>query len=163
MTTMGQPLLSLPLRNKRDSLIARQRTRQLAGLLGYDLHEQAGIAAGVFAVAWQIQSLRSPVQLCFHLEDDTLRIVARAPRQRTADQTDSGDGVLCLERPVPARMKMGSEDLAWALNKLDQITPAHMYEEVYRLNQELLATMQALESCQAQLNMMGKGEKPSAA
>jgi hypothetical protein len=145
-------------------MIARQRSRQLAGLLGYGIEEQARIAAGVFAVAWQILSLRSPVQLCFHVEDDKLRIVARPGRKVVTDRAaEEGRSVVCLERALPGRAKVCAEDLAWAVDKLDQITPAHMYEEVYRLNQELLATMQALDTCQLQLSDLTKAEKTSAA
>ena len=160
---MGQTLLSLPLRNKRDAMVARQRTRQLTGLLGYDIHDQAGIAAGVFAVAWQILSLQSPVQLSFLLDNGLLKVLAEARRKLPGSRpAEPNPRVLCLERPLPARAKMGAEDIAWAVDRLDQVTPAHMYDEVYRLNQELLAALQALEASQAQLSM-SKGEKPSAA
>ena len=152
---MAQPLFTLPLRNKRDTMVARQRTRQLAGLLGYDIQEQAGIAAGVFAVAWQILSMRSPVQLSFLIDNDALKVLAQARRP------DSDRSVLVLERPLPGRGKICFDDLTWAIDKLDQITPAHMYEEVYRLNQELLATMQALQTCQAQLAPWARRKKPA--
>ena len=161
---MDQILFSLPVRNKRDAMIARQRTRQLAGLLGFDVQEQASLAAEVFAAAWQILSLHAPVRFSFLLESGMLQVAAQAPKQCHGDSA-SGPGrqVVLLERGLPARAKVSIEDLHWAVDKLDQITPAHMYEEVYRLNQELLATMQALQTCQAQLNLLGKGEKPSAA
>src|SRR5271168_4958653 len=101
---MSQALFSLPLRNKRDSMIARQRTRQLAGLLGYDIQEQARIAAGVFAVAWQILSLRSPVQLCFHLNNDMLQVHALSGRPLAGNwAAHEGRSVVCLEKPLPER------------------------------------------------------------
>ena len=53
---MSQTLLFLPMRDKRDAMVARQQARQLAGFLGYDTQEQAAIAAEVFAVCWQIVS-----------------------------------------------------------------------------------------------------------
>lgn len=159
---MTKALLTLPLRNKRDSMIARQRTRQLAGLLGYDTQEQARIAAGVFAIAWQILSLRSPVQLCFCLDNDMLQVQARTRRLLPDHAVPETRSVVCLEKPLPARTKINDEDLNWAIEKLDQITPAHMYEEVYRLNQELLAALHALDASQTQVGTMN-GEKPSAA
>ena len=160
---MGQTLLSLPLRNKRDAMIARQRTRQLAGLLGFDAQEQASISANVFALAWQIVSLRSPVELFFRLEEEKLKVQVQARRKRSSDETsETARSVVCLERFLPGRSKVSVEDLGWAIDHLDQITPTQMYEEVYRINQELLTTMQALEACQAQL-AVNKGEKPSAA
>ena len=48
--------------------------------------------------------------------------------------------VLCLERTLPTESKIPLEDLSWAIDKLDELTPARMYEEVYQLNQELLAS-----------------------
>ena len=157
---MNMTLLSFPLRHKRDTMIARQRARQLAGLLGFDTQEQAGIAAGVFAIAWQVLHLHAPVELCYRIQDDRLQVFARATGKR--DQARPGNSVLCLEKPVPARTKLAMEDLLWAVEKLDALTPAHMYDEVYRLNQELLATLHALHQAQGQLAMQ-RGEKPSAA
>ena len=161
---MTHALFSLSLRSKRDAIIARQRTRQLAGLLGYDAPEQVRIAAGVFAAAWRIRSLRCPVELYFQVEDGVLRVTAQAHRSLGGDPgSESSRSEVCLERSLPARSKVGPEDLAWAIDKLDQITPAQLYEEVYVLNQELLSTMQALDACQTHLRKLKKGDKPSAA
>ena len=160
---MSQTLLSLPLRDKRDAMLARQRARQLAALLGYDAQDQAGIAAGVFAVSWQVLNLQSPVEVCFRIDGAKLQVVAQARSSRPVSwDAASAQSVLCLEKPVPSQSKVPLEDLPWAIAKLDQITPARMYEEVYRINQELLATLHELQLCQNQLAMM-KSEKPSAA
>jgi len=160
---MSLTLISLPLRNKRDTMVARQRARQLAGLLGYDIQDQAAIAADVFAIAWQVLHLHAPVELTFHIDNGLLRVFARSRRNAVRKDTATvPTSVLCLEKPVPDRTKVSFEDLHFAIDQLDQITPAHMYEEVYRLNQELLATLHALQMSQGQLAMM-KGEKPSAA
>jgi hypothetical protein len=155
-------LISLRLRNKRDAMVARQRARQLAGLLGYDNHDQAVIAAGVFAIAWQVLGLRSPVELSFDIENNLLRVFARSRRRPADEATSPSTSVLCLEKPVPERTRIGLDDLAWAIDCLDNITPAQMYEEIYRLNQELLATLHALQMAQNQLAML-KGEKTHAA
>jgi hypothetical protein len=161
---MTHALFSLSLRSKRDAIIARQRTRQLAGLLGYDAQEQVRIAAAVFAAAWRIRSLRCPVELYFQVDNDVLRVTAQSRRQlRGEPGSESSCSEVCLERRLPARSKLCPEDLAWAINKLDQITPAQLYEEVYVLNQELLSTMQALDACQTHLSRLKKGDKPSAA
>lgn len=160
---MNLTLITLPLRNKRDTIIARQRARQIAGLLGFDTQQQAGIAAGVFAIAWQVLSMRSPIELSFHLDDGLLRVLARSRRRASdPDRTAAPTSVSCLEKSVPDRAKLSFEDLVWAIDRLDEITPALMYEEVYRLNQELLATLHALQMSQGQLAVL-KGEKPSAA
>ena len=48
---MARLLYSLPVRGIRDLLLLRQRTRQIAGLLGFDLPAQGRIAAQAFALA----------------------------------------------------------------------------------------------------------------
>ena len=160
---MNQTLFSLPLRDKRDAMLARQRARQLAGLLGFDAQEQAEIAAGVFAVSWQVLNLQSPFELCFRIDREKLQVAAQVSSSRPRDgEIASAQSVLCLDKALPERSKIAPEDLSWAIGKLDQLTPARMYEEVYRLNQELLATLHELQLCQDQLAMM-KTEKPSAA
>ena len=151
---MNLTLISLPLRNKRDTLVARQRARQLASLLGYDIQDQAAIAAGVFAIAWQVLNMRLPVELTFHIENDVLRVFARSPTAVRRDAAPAPTEVLCLEKPVPDRTKVCFDDLVFALDQLNEITPANMYEEVYRLNQELLATLHALQMSQGQLAML---------
>src|SRR5262249_30282529 len=49
--SMQVPLLLLPLRRKRDALLARRQARQVASLLRFDPGEQACVAALVFELA----------------------------------------------------------------------------------------------------------------
>ena len=160
---MAQTLFSLPLQSKRNSIIA-PTDAPLAGLLGYSAQEQVHIAASVFAAAWQIRSLRCPRKLCFELDDKVLRVTSQPCRQLPRDSSSTSDRAqVCLERPLPARTKLDITDLIWAIDKLDQITPVQIYEEVHLLNQELLAVLQALDVCQKQLSTLRTGDKPSAA
>src|SRR5436190_22375311 len=79
---MSTPLLTVTLQCERDVLEARQRGRQLAGLLGYDAREQVLVAAAVFEVAWSAWQNRGRCQLCFHVEDGQLAVIpGRLPRQ----------------------------------------------------------------------------------
>ena len=44
-------LIALPVRSEDDVLVVRQRTRKLAALCGFDLHEQTRLATAVTAIA----------------------------------------------------------------------------------------------------------------
>jgi signal transduction histidine kinase/CheY-like chemotaxis protein len=47
----ARQLLSIPIADEHDVVVARQRTRQIAALLGFDAHEQTRIATAVSAIA----------------------------------------------------------------------------------------------------------------
>ena len=51
---MTVPILTLSLRRKRDVVLARQRGRQVAAMLGYSAHEQTVIATAVFELAAEL-------------------------------------------------------------------------------------------------------------
>jgi hypothetical protein len=158
---MDQTLLTLPLFTRRDALVARQRARQIAGILGFDFQEQACIAAGVFAVAWQVLALRTPVNLCFVLTGETFKVFVSGLRPRKKDQA-SGVSLLHLEKKVPAPCNLSQEDVAWAVQHLHQLTSGWMVEEVQRMNQELLATLHALHTCQVRLSQVDEGKSAAA-
>src|SRR6516164_9173228 len=68
-------LLTLPVRGKRDIVVARQRARQIAGLLGYPRREQVVLSAMVFDLARRsFEAVRSG-QLQFQVEDHRLHVV----------------------------------------------------------------------------------------
>lgn len=76
---MATPLLSLRIASKRDVLLARQRARQLAGLLGLSPFEKMQTAAAAFdAARWARQAMGRAV-LRFESDGSVLRIVAAPP------------------------------------------------------------------------------------
>lgn len=158
---MHQTLFHLPLATKRDALLARQRARQVASLLGYDFHDQACIAAGVFAIACQVLSLGAPMRLCFSVANDCFHVFVsgRAAKLQNSPHELS---LFRLEKGIPSRCKLSGEDLVWAVKQLDQLVPVSTFDEIYHVNQELLATIHALKMCQAELAEI-KNEKSSAA
>src|SRR5262245_60887692 len=48
---MSKPLLTVEIRLEQDVVLARQRARQVAGLLGFDAHTQTRIATAVSEIA----------------------------------------------------------------------------------------------------------------
>src|SRR5687768_9832534 len=112
---MDHTLWTLRLTGRRDALFARQRSRQIAALVGFDFQEQACISAGVFAIAWQVLHLKAPLQIQFELKGDCLQVFVKGAEQRKSGPELS---ILRLEKRVPARAKLSLDDLRWAIHHL---------------------------------------------
>jgi hypothetical protein len=143
---MNQLLLELPLRRNRDLLLARQRGRQIAGLLGFGPAQQIRIAAGVFEIAG---GAAEDAVLRFSITEEVFRVVA-VPA-----------AALRLEMALPGPVgKLDLADLVWAVRELDQDTPLEVRDEMRRQNQELLLALVELEKCRA---LLARGEVAAAA
>jgi hypothetical protein len=164
---MLTPIITLALRSKRDIMLARQRARQVAGLLGFDSLEQARIAAQVFELAVNARQFAGSVALQFQLADTALQVFPvplRTKKTRGTAPSSPSElnpaGVrrlidclrkateldtrlpLRLEAPLPAKPPtVGIEELPWLLKELEKLTPANLFEEVQRQNQELLRAL----------------------
>ena len=88
-------LLTLPLRKKRDVLLARQWARHVAVLLHYEIHDQACIAAGTFAVAVQAMRQGRASHLSMRIEGKNLHVSATtqasSPNKETSSSADWSD------------------------------------------------------------------------
>jgi len=157
---MALPLYSLKVRSRRDILLARQRTRQLSGLLGFEAGEQLLLAAAVFEFAWSAYQSRGRVVLHFELFEDRLRISCSRPQSARQEEerkvaqlpgkTSRGQHravlpmpvaelALRLEKPLPAQPgPLPVEDIAWSMRALAQQTPLNLFEEIRQCNLELL-------------------------
>lgn len=130
---MNEPIFSLPLRRKRDVVAARQRARQIAGLLGYDRRQQVQIAAAVFDLAALFCRQNGKGVLRFHAADGAFRVSTEPVI------------LLRLERPLPPGvLDMAGGDIAWAAGALDDMTPLDPFDEMVQLNRELLQTLREL-------------------
>src|SRR5438093_12557567 len=98
-TKMKHNLLSLLVRGKRDLILLRQRTRQIAALLGYSAQDQVCLAAAVFDLACQIHRRRGRTTWNFSLENRHLHICPGADGSEYAR--------LRIEKPMP-------ETLSWS-------------------------------------------------
>src|SRR5687767_1155637 len=79
------PFLTLKLRCKKDAVLARLRARRVGGLLSFDPHEQACVAAGTFVIACQALMLFGKARLCFQIENHQLHIFAQDAKADTAE------------------------------------------------------------------------------
>jgi len=135
---MSEPILTLSLRRKRDVLVARQRARQVAGLLGFDRGQQVHIAAAVFDLAAAFLRQRGRGVLRFHAEGGSFRVATEPVI------------ALRLERPLPPGvLDMASGDVAWAAGALDDLTPLSVYEEMVQINRELVQALRELTAFQS--------------
>lgn len=159
---MTPTLWTIPLRKRRDALQARQRARQIAGLLGFPFFDQACISAGVFAIAYQALESRSAVELCFQIDRETFQVFARFTDAAAPSPTAP---VYRLEKRLPpGERKLALEDVMWSIVHLEQHTPDQLYEEIHRQNQELLACLHAWQTCRQELEDLQRLKiNPSAA
>jgi len=160
-------IYSLKLRRHQHILRARQRTRQIAGLLGYEPSHQSAVSAAVFAIAYKSVVDRKTAKIKFLLGDDNLLIrcilcadgkVDLVPFSRSKSPasfslrkpfaelkpTTFGDlnlepGRMTLTFPLPAQSpRLDAADLPWLIREIGRITPFDPLEEFYQLNRELL-------------------------
>jgi hypothetical protein len=133
---MNRALLSLPLKRKSDLLRARMLVRQAAALLGFHAHDQVCLAAAAFDLACQAHQATRGAGMQLEIADDCLQVVC----------SDS----LRLGKTLPATAPVPRDDVPWMLNQLMEIAPCDPFEEVRKVNQELLQTMLELTKCPPQ-------------
>jgi hypothetical protein len=135
---MARLLYSLPVRGIRDLLLLRQRTRQIAGLLGFDSPAQARIAAQAFALACPADRPRSRCTLAFTLSRSMLIVRVAAPA--TPQTLAQGRGQAIAFALPGTGPKLAGEDIGWAMHELARITPLDALAELHRLNADVLGT-----------------------
>ncbi|MBM4072797.1 MAG: hypothetical protein FJ271_28300 [Planctomycetes bacterium] len=120
---METRLFALGVCSPRDQLRARQRARQIAGLLGFEACQQAALAAEVFA--WLRAGRHSvSTRIAFVVVDRSLKVELGARR---------------LSAPLPDKLPHAVEDVGWMIRELDRQAPFVIMEEVDAQNRELLA------------------------
>jgi hypothetical protein len=158
------PLLTMRVRTRRDVLKARQRARQIAALLGFDVHERTTIAALVFEVACNARGTQGRIE--FQLNRGLLRIFPagtrarssrknRRPPQTTWDvrgarrlvhklrEGASQTRVLRLDQRLPERTgTLAHDDLPWMVRQLAKLSPLDVFEEIRLQNQEVLRCLE---------------------
>ena len=164
------PFLTLKLRGKRDALLARQRARRVANLLGFDAHEQACIAAGAFVVACQALTLLGKTHLCFQIENHQMHIFV----QDAKPQTDTPEAkrlrglfpavdphaLYRLTKPLPAQQLAADEqELGWLAATVEATAASGLFDEIIKQNQEILALLHEVRLYRADGKQ--KEEKPA--
>jgi hypothetical protein len=183
---MTQSLLIFPVRKNKDLVLLRQRSRQLAAMLGYERQDQATIAAGAFAIIHQAFRQHGACTVHFELADNVFRVfpvmgepAARgnrltrqvSPCGSRPDQHALLTGVcppaapLRLEKPLPVKEPpLAAPDLAFVAQELNRLSPPDVFSEIERQNQELLHILVELRACQTKLHeLASRHANPSAA
>jgi len=83
-------ILSLRIQNERDVVLARQRARQVAALVGFDVQDQTRIATAVSEIARNAFEYARNGKVEFRVEGAT------SPQLLTARVTDDGPGIADL-------------------------------------------------------------------
>src|SRR6185369_2394139 len=91
-TTMSLPILNTEIRYEQDVVSARQRTRQIAALLGFDTQQQTRLATAVSEIARNAFQYGGGGQVEFSLEGST------APQILVINVVDQGRGIHDVDR-----------------------------------------------------------------
>ena len=160
---MSTLLLSLRLHRSRDVLQARQRTRQIAGLLGFEGLEQTAISALALSVTLQALSQYGSAWLQLAVGGGQLEIRCQAADSSKLPfrkirvgsraligplsqfypgmqaEVDQEGGLRTLTFALPAKPpRVETADLPWMIQELDRTTPLDPLEELVHWNQEML-------------------------
>lgn len=169
--------LTLRVHRRADVLRLRQQARRVAGLLRFEDHEQACIAAGSFLVACAAIERLGSADVCFQLNQNQLHIFAQGigdeseppsaspPRkQRQRPKPQHTDPLPRLVKDLPAEQALLEPDVAWLVQGLAQWAPSTLFDEIVHQNREVLALLHALRTCQGSLRRQEEGPtNPSAA
>jgi signal transduction histidine kinase/CheY-like chemotaxis protein len=94
---MSSPVLSVSIRDEQDVVTARQRARQIAGLLGFDATDQARLATSVSEIARNAFMYARDGRVTFEVEG------TRAPQLFTIRVKDTGPGIARLDDVLAGR------------------------------------------------------------
>ena len=94
---MIAPLVGLSIRDEQDVVFARQRTRQIAAMLGFDTTDQARLATAVSEIARNAFLYAGGGRATFQVEG------ARAPQLLTIRVADVGPGIARLDDVLAGR------------------------------------------------------------
>ena len=152
---MKTPILLLSLRCKRDILVARQRARQVAALLGLEARDQTLLAAAVFEMASHAAAQFRRAEIRFALDGDSFQISTAPERRATKPMKDAAAGhdsvVRIAKKLTGPSSDVAREDLAWIVEELGNLTPSNLFHEIKQQNQELLRSLHELQQCQEEL------------
>lgn len=125
---METRLAAIAVRKPRDLVRARQQTRQLAALLGFDSRQQAVLTAEVFALLCRRWRRHLRPNLIFGVENHFLKVVI-----------DDGQGNDRFTVALPDAVPNALDDVAWMMSELNRRAPINVIEEMEMQNRELLA------------------------
>jgi hypothetical protein len=138
---MVYALFTLPVKNKRDLLRARQLVRRAADLLGFDSTDQMCLAAAAFDLACQVHAASGRGTVRCEIAEDCFNVVclqvAGARQFPGIDQPP----IQRISKRLPAGAAASIDDVPWMLKKTAELAPLDVFDEVRKINQELLRTL----------------------
>ncbi|MBI3949861.1 MAG: response regulator [Acidobacteria bacterium] len=96
---MSTPILTVEIRVEQDIVLARQRARQIAGLLGFDVQDQTRMATAVSEIARNAFNYAGGGKVEFRVEGRT------APQVFLASISDQGPGIANLQSILDGQHK----------------------------------------------------------
>src|SRR5262245_13759651 len=96
---MSIRLMTVAIRHEQDVVAARQRARQISGLLGFEAQDQARIATAVSEIARNAFRYAGGGEVEFGVEGE------RAPQLLSIQVKDSGPGIADLETVLSGRYR----------------------------------------------------------
>jgi hypothetical protein len=151
---MATLLLELRLQRKNDLVQIRRIVRQATALLGFDGSAQTCLAAAAFDLSYQ--SLHSTGVAKVRLEIEGATFLATWTPLDAVGAPAAGAKLWRLTRPLPNSSNLAQADASWILAQLANAAPVDLFEELQRVNTELLQAL--LAAAQAQ-----KGQQAEAA
>lgn len=150
---MSTSFFSLEIGRKRDVMVARQRTRQIARLLGFECSDEAALAATVFALARNCLAQSGAVTLHFRLRRNMLQVVPElADPASIPFEASARWSTWRVEKPLPHNdAAMTVEDLAWSLQTMSEFAPVNVFDEIAQHNDDLLHLLRELRECRNEL------------
>lgn len=142
------PFYRLPVRRKRDILLARLKARQVAHFFHFDAQQEACITAGTFAIGCQALLQFSQFEIVFQVDHHKLEIFAEIPNHTSSLPPNYDKNVILLKlaKDLPESSQvLSSDDLTWMMSRLEQQVSLNLFEEVCRQNQEILMFLHALQ------------------
>lgn len=143
---MDTSFFSFKIRCNKDLVIARQRARHIARLLNFERSEEAAIAAAVFALGRNCLAQAGRVTLHFQLRRQSLQVVPEVPPSDSIPIDASARwSTWRLEKPLPhGEAAMSGEDLAWALETMNEFAPTSLFDEIAQQNDDMLNLLREL-------------------
>jgi hypothetical protein len=137
---MNTSLLTLAVKAKRDVLRARQLARLAADLLGFNSAEQSCLAAATFDLICQAHAPKGRMTVCFQIAEDCL-VITFQPRARALRAAGLEATSLRISKLLPANRTIAYEDVAFAMRQFQELAPLDLFEEMRKVNQDLLTAM----------------------
>jgi len=135
---MANSLLTVPIKGNRDLLRARQLVRRAADLLGFNCTDQMCLAAAAFDLACQAHAVTGRAQFSCEIVDNCLNVncIPLARRRQPSGATKEPGAKIVKQ--LPAGAGSPREDVAWMLQQLANLAPVDLFDEMKKVNQELL-------------------------